>query len=191
MSVLIGKIVFLAAIFLEIVIRYPYREQTKQKQTDRQEQVLLLLIAIGGLLLPMIFIFTSTLDFANYYPPMWVIGLGIAVMSIALFLFWRAHADLGRNWSNSLEIFDEHKLVTQGVYRQVRHPMYSAMWLMGIGQMLLLPNWVAGFAGIIGYALLYFLRVPKEEEMMLKQFGDQYQDYMATTGRIIPKNNPR
>ena len=50
-----------------------------------------------------------------------------------------------------------------------------------------LHNWLAGFGTIVGFGLMYLLRVSKEEEMMLAQFGEQYKTYMANTGRIIPK----
>jgi protein-S-isoprenylcysteine O-methyltransferase Ste14 len=42
-------------------------------------------------------------------------------MTLAVWLFWRSHADLGRNWSPSLELREGHELVTEGVYRYVRH----------------------------------------------------------------------
>ena len=67
--------------------------------------------------------------------------------------------------------------------------MYAAAWLMYIAQVFLLSNWIAGFSGVITFGLMYFLRVPKEEQMMLQEFGDQYQQYMAHTGRVIPKRN--
>jgi protein-S-isoprenylcysteine O-methyltransferase Ste14 len=50
----------------------------------------------------------------------------------------------------------------------------------------LLPNWVAGLAGFIGFSVLFFLRVSKEERMMVETFGDEYRAYMARTKRIIP-----
>lgn len=183
----IGKAAFIAAVILQIVIRYPYRKETKRTGTDAQERVLLLLFSIGGLLLPLIYSFTNWLAFADYDAPGWVIGAGIVVMVVALWLFWRAHADLGRNWSASLEIYNEHALVTQGVYERIRHPMYLAGWLIVVGQALLLSNWVAGLSGLITFGLLYFLRVPKEEQMMLAEFGEPYQQYIAATGRILPK----
>jgi protein-S-isoprenylcysteine O-methyltransferase Ste14 len=48
---------------------------------------------------------------------------------IGLWLFYRSHADLGTNWSITLEIREQHRLITQGVYRRIRHPMYSALGL--------------------------------------------------------------
>ena len=64
--------------------------------------------------------------------------------------------------------------------------MYTSFLLMGLGQAFLLANWVAGLAGLIGFAVLFFLRVSKEERMMLENFGPQYRTYMERTKRIIP-----
>ncbi|GHO68404.1 hypothetical protein KSC_072960 [Ktedonobacter sp. SOSP1-52] len=100
---------------------------------------------------------------------------------------WRAHTDLGHNWSPTVEISHEQVLVTQGIYQVIRHPIYAALWLMGIAQVLLLQNWVAGLSGLIASSLVQFLRVPQEEQMMLDQFGDAYREYMQWTGGIFPK----
>src|SRR5258708_14284751 len=185
-----GKALFIAALILMMIIRFPYLKKgnsVKHNQQDRQEQFLLLLVSIGGTLIPLIYIFTNWLAFTNYSPSLLAFGLGIFVVVVALWLFWRSHADLGRNWSVSLEIRDDHTLITQGVYRHIRHPMYAALWLIMIAQTLLLSNWIAGFSGIVAFGIMYFLRVPKEENMMIEEFGEQYQRYMSKTGRIIPK----
>jgi protein-S-isoprenylcysteine O-methyltransferase Ste14 len=64
--------------------------------------------------------------------------------------------------------------------------MYTSFLLMGLGQAFLLSNWAVGLAGLIGFAVLFFLRVDKEERMMLEIFGRRYRDYMERTKRIIP-----
>ena len=76
--------------------------------------------------------------------------------------------------------------MTEGIYRRVRHPMYSAFWLWAIAQALLLSNWIAGFAGLAGFGILFFGRVAREERMMLETFGDSYRAYMARTGQGLP-----
>jgi protein-S-isoprenylcysteine O-methyltransferase Ste14 len=86
----------------------------------------------------------------------------------------------------TLEIRDSHALVTRGVYRLVRHPMYAAFFLWALAQALLLPNVVAGFAGLVGFGTLFLGRVGEEERLMLASFGDDYRTYMARTKRIIP-----
>ena len=55
-----------------------------------------------------------------------------------------------------------------------------------IAQALLLSNWIAGFAGLAGFGILFFGRVAREERMMLETFGDSYRAYMARTGRVFP-----
>jgi protein-S-isoprenylcysteine O-methyltransferase Ste14 len=49
-----------------------------------------------------------------------------------------------------------------------------------------LPNWVAGFSGIVGFGILFFGRIAREERMMLETFGAPYREYMARTSRVIP-----
>jgi protein-S-isoprenylcysteine O-methyltransferase Ste14 len=109
------------------------------------------------------------------------------ILAMAVWLFWRSHADLGRNWSPSLELREGHELVTEGVYRSVRHPMYASMWLWGVAQALLLQNWIAGWVSLVMFMPLYLLRVPREERMMLDEFGEEYRAYMDRTGRVIPR----
>ena len=112
--------------------------------------------------------------------------LGLVPLCASLWLFRRSHVDLGRNWSISLQVREHHTLVKTGVYRLIRHPMYSSFFLLGLSQMLLLPNWLAGASGLIGVALLYLFRVRREEHMMLQAIGDEYRSYLARTKRLIP-----
>ena len=112
--------------------------------------------------------------------------LGVVALCGALLLFYRSHADLGRNWSISLEIRNEHRLVTTGIYRFVRHPMYSSFFLLAVAQLMLLPNWFAGATGLIGVGMLYAFRIRQEERMMTERFGAEYRDYVAHTARLIP-----
>jgi protein-S-isoprenylcysteine O-methyltransferase Ste14 len=65
--------------------------------------------------------------------------------------------------------------------------MYASGWLLSLAQALLLQNWVAGPAGVVAFLPLYFVQVPREERMMLDHFGDDYRNYAAQTGRIVPR----
>ena len=100
---------------------------------------------------------------------------------------WRSHADLGENWFQTLQLREGHQLVTTGVYAYVRHPMYAAFLLWGMAQPLLLHNWLAGFSPLASFAPLYFLRVSREERMMLDCFGAEYAAYLERTGRVLPR----
>ncbi|HEY0737872.1 MAG TPA: protein-S-isoprenylcysteine O-methyltransferase [Herpetosiphonaceae bacterium] len=185
------KGLYLAAIIAETVIRAPYnRQRQRPKVVDPLERGLLGLL-FGTFLISLVYVFSSWLDRANYR---WsettkarAGGLGAALMGVAVVIFWRAHADLGRNWSPTLEVAERQTLVTRGIYQYIRHPMYASQWVWSVGQALLLQNWIAGPLGFIGFLPMYFLRVPREEQMMLEHFGDDYRDYMAQTGRVFPR----
>jgi protein-S-isoprenylcysteine O-methyltransferase Ste14 len=78
-------------------------------------------------------------------------------------------------------------LVTGGVFKYIRHPMYAAHLLWAVAQALMLHNWIAGFSLLVVTIPQYLFRVNAEEQMMLEQFGEQYKNYMQRTGRIIPR----
>ena len=157
---------------------------------DRTEgPVMWVLMSLWGVaqILPIFYVLTSWLDFANYHLPTWAGLAGAAIFVAGLWLLWRSHADLGRNWSPSLQIKEGHALETDGVYQHIRHPMYAAHLLWGIGQALLIQNWIAGWGGLVLFIPICLLRVPPEERMMLEKFGEEYRSYMERTGGIIPR----
>ena len=86
-----------------------------------------------------------------------------------------------------LELQSGHQLIKQGVYRYLRHPMYSAIFLFDIAQGLLLHNWLAGWFALLSFGLMYLARVRREEQMMRDHFGKEYDDYSRSTGRLIPR----
>jgi protein-S-isoprenylcysteine O-methyltransferase Ste14 len=191
MTPFIAKLVWWAGIVGWYVIRYPHARRSRKtaiaSHAARLRDRVLLGISFTGLFsVPAIYVTTGAPRFADYPfrpVPAW---LGTAVFALSLLLFYRTHRDLGRFWSVTLEIRQAHGLVTTGVYRYVRHPMYSAFFLWAIAQALLLPNWVAGLAGLVGFGTLFAFRVAGEERMMEATFGDAYRAYAARTRRVFP-----
>jgi protein-S-isoprenylcysteine O-methyltransferase Ste14 len=190
------KVSFFVGLIVIEIIRAPHRARNKRERREGKmidtkvrgiEAVLLTVSFFTLYLLPLVYIFSSLLDFADYSLPVALGLLGIPLVVLAAWITWRAHADLGRNWSPSLEVTQEQKLVTQGIYHNLRHPIYTAMFLFTIAQALLLQNWLAGLGGLISYIPIYLTRVPREEQMMLDHFGDEYRDYMRQTGRFLPR----
>jgi protein-S-isoprenylcysteine O-methyltransferase Ste14 len=187
----VGEIVWVLGIVGWYVIRYPFERRAKRVRvvTNRRSpsEIVGLVSALFGLaILPGFYVATGIPEAADYPARWWAVALGAIIFASALWVFRRAHKELGRNWSITLEIRERHALVCAGPYAVIRHPMYTSFMLMGLGQAFLLSNWVAGLAGLIGFAVLFFLRVDKEERMMLENFGPQYRAYMERTKRIIP-----
>lgn len=187
-----SEIVFVVGFIVFFAIRkFHSRHWRKRVKVDVRidwiEKLLLGLISFGMLLVPLVYLFSPWISFADFFGPAWLIWPGGVLMAVSAILFWHAHADLGRNWSPSLEIGDDQTLVTCGIYRRIRHPMYAAAFLYAFAQMLLLPNWIAGPSTLITFLPLYLIRLPREERMMMDRFGDDYRHYMKTTGRLIPR----
>jgi protein-S-isoprenylcysteine O-methyltransferase Ste14 len=65
--------------------------------------------------------------------------------------------------------------------------MYASIWLWGIAQGMLLQNWLAGWAVLPVFAVMYSLRTHREEQMMCDAFGERYLEYMRRTGRLFPR----
>lgn len=188
----IAKFVFVMMAVGWYLIRYRHARRARREKVTRSargwRENTLLLISLTGLgIVPLIYTATAMPHFASYAFRPAQAWLGVLVAVAALVMFRLTHRALGRNWSVSLDVRENHRLITDGIYRRVRHPMYTAFWLWAVAQALLLPNWVAGFAGLIGFGTLFFGRIGKEEQMMVDTFGDEYRQYMARTGRLLPR----
>lgn len=193
MNPLIAKIIYVLGYWLaNFVIRAPYikahqRLPIRSNRKTRADTALFLAVGMGGFFVPLFYVFTPLLSFADYPVPLWIGVTGVAVLAAGNWIFWKSHKDLGNSWSPTLEIREGHTLVTTGIYTRIRHPMYSSLWLLVIAQAMILPNWVAGFSGLVPFGILYFLRVGREERMMLEEFGTEYEQYLKRTGRLFPK----
>jgi protein-S-isoprenylcysteine O-methyltransferase Ste14 len=191
MTAAASKIIWLVFIVVYFTLRVGPQWHSRRTPVRRSARTIreafLMVGTISGLgILPGIYVFTGFPHFADYtfVPAQGYLGAALCIS--VLWLLYRTHRDLGRNWSVSLDVREEHTLVTTGVYARVRHPMYTAFWLMGLAQLLLLPNWIAGPAGLVAFAVLFFGRVGREEQMMIDTFGDEYRSYMRRTARLIP-----
>ena len=186
----IAKVVVLAATVVMMAIRGPHGQRSRSVKVAKSHKTAretgLLIFAWVGFFVPLVWVTSSAFRFAEY--PLRAVPLAAGVMCylIGLWLFYRSHADLGTNWSITLEVREQHRLITQGIYRRIRHPMYLALVVYSLGHALVIPNWVAGLSNLIAVAVLFALRVGAEERMMTEQFGAEYVAYSARTKRFVP-----
>ena len=113
----------------------------------------------------------------------WV-GFGLGLLSVA---FWTwTQINLDTQWSAQLQLAKDHHLITTGPYARMRHPLYSAMfgWAAALG--LLTANWIFVAMAVLSIAWT-IVRIPKEEQMMIEAFGNEYKTYMQRTGSFFPK----
>ena len=134
----------------------------------------------------MIFFF-STFDRFKFEVPNSIKILSAIFLFLSLIIFYLCHKELADNWSPYVEIKEEKKIIKTGIYKYIRHPMYLSLWIFVIFQGFLLSNIFIEIIGILTWVNLYFIRISKEEKIMICTFGKEYEDYMENTGRIFPK----
>jgi protein-S-isoprenylcysteine O-methyltransferase Ste14 len=118
--------------------------------------------------------------------PAWLrwAGFGLGLLSVAFWTWTQIHLDT--QWSAQLQLRQDHHLVTTGPYARIRHPLYLGMfgWAAALG--LLTANWI--FVAMAALSIAGTVaRLPKEEQMMVEAFGDEYRVYMQRTGRFFPR----
>jgi protein-S-isoprenylcysteine O-methyltransferase Ste14 len=186
-----GKIIWLLGVIAWYFIRRPAARRARRLRVVSSHRSIKDEIGLGSAILglaiiPGVYVFTGFPRMADYTPSIISVAAGAGLFAAAMWTFRRTHKALGKNWSISLEVREKHELISSGPYALVRHPMYTSFLLMAVGQALLLANWVVGMAGLIGFVVLFFLRVDEEERMMVELFGQEYGAYMNRTKRIIP-----
>jgi protein-S-isoprenylcysteine O-methyltransferase Ste14 len=194
-------VLFFAIVFIGTGIRryYSYKIEKNSQRLSVRKRVMEMIRAEGRIfaiiyfassvyviiLLPLYLLFPSSLVLFQMPFPNWLrwFGIGFGFLSIP-FLLW-VHYVLDEEWSITLKLQTGHKLVTSGPYRRIRHPMYTALIMYEL-------SWVLVSASILFLVyyvitvILMIVRIPKEERMMLENFGEEYRSYMKRTGRLLP-----
>lgn len=147
-------------------------------------------IKIGGLILwlsPLAYLVNPAwMSWSKLGLPDGIRWLGVGLGVLCIFGLYWLFSSIGSSITPTSVTRREHKLVTNGMYRWVRHPLYTigSSFIVALG--LMADNWF-----IILMAALAFIamavRTPKEEANLIAKFGDDYRNYMKTTGAFLPK----
>ena len=193
-SSLLFKILYCLFLFIYGLIRFIFAKgvkniKIKKSKDDIFEKIKDFIAFLGMALIPLISIFTPFLNNFEIKIPLLIIFFSIIGIAFDLYFFYLIHKQLGINWSPILEIKENQKLIKDGVYKYIRHPMYTQLLLWNILQGILLSNYFVEFFGILTMVIFYFSRINSEEELMIEEFGEEYIKYMENTGRLFPKFN--
>jgi protein-S-isoprenylcysteine O-methyltransferase Ste14 len=121
--------------------------------------------------------------FGNPYDAFWI---GIAIIIAAAVLRRMCFRALGESFAGEVRVRPDQRVVTDGPYRWVRHPSYSAGTLLAVGMGITLGTWLGALAGGVLTLIGYAYRVSVEERALLHGLGDSYRSYMLQTKRFIP-----
>jgi protein-S-isoprenylcysteine O-methyltransferase Ste14 len=186
---LITFLVLLSAFVISGYFRRKAEREGGQMRTSEGRKLVVVLRLLGLLvILPLLgyLINPVWVSWAQFELPdavRWAAAL-IAIAAIPVF-YW-IFASIGVNISPTQATRQNHKLVTHGPYRWVRHPLYSVGFVVAVALTLLTALWWLA-AGMILPLLILLWRTSKEEAWLIETFGDEYRDYMKRTGRFFPK----
>jgi protein-S-isoprenylcysteine O-methyltransferase Ste14 len=141
---------------------------------------------VGMALLLVYLISPVWLEWVRVPLPGWLRWSGAVLGVAGLLLLWWSHHALGTNFSPVLHSKQNQALVTDGPYRWVRHPMYTAMYLATAAFFLLSGVWLIGLLYWGSLTIVVVARVGREEGLMIEKFGDEYRAYMRRTGQFLP-----
>jgi len=163
-------------------------DATLKKRDEGIPSKLAGLLGIAGFVSTIAFVINpGWIVWANLSLPGWARWTGFTIALIGFTLLQWAQTTLGQNWSDTPRMMKEQMLTTDGPYRVIRHPIYTAFLLIFGSTLFVSANWLVGFSWISMTLLEIFSRINFEERLMLEYFGDRYREYTKRTGRLLPK----
>ncbi len=147
-------------------------------------------IRIGGLVLwlsPLIYLINPAwMAWARVGLPDWVRWLGVLFGVLCVLGIYWLFSSIGSGITPTSATRKDHKLVTRGPYRWVRHPLYTVGSSMFIAFGIMADNWFIAALGMLAFIAMA-ARTSREEANLIAKFGDEYREYMGRTGRFFPK----
>jgi protein-S-isoprenylcysteine O-methyltransferase Ste14 len=160
------------------------------KAAQRHEPAASVILRVLAILIVIVLLSTTRIPLPWLYRQLWPSGLwpfwiGAAVtVAGLLFAVW-ARKYLGRNWSSSVTIKQDHELITSGPYALVRHPIYTGILTGFLGTAIALSQ-VRGFVALVVMFVVFLAKFRREEEWMRSQFGETYVAYAHQTAALVP-----
>lgn len=186
----LALVIFLTAVIVGGYFRYQ-SEKGREKMPWHEEglwtMILLRLFGLAGWLSMAIYLINPAwMNWSQMQLPEWLRWVGVTAGFVSVPLLYWLFKSIGKNISQTVGTRKEHQLVTSGPYRWIRHPLYSVGTMMALSIALIASNWFIA-AAVVGALVMLLVRLPKEEENLIKRFGSEYEEYMARTGRLLPK----
>ena len=117
------------------------------------------------------------------FPVLRIVGMALFIIGLTIMIV--GQATLWKNYSGTVVIRVDHQLITRGIYRFTRNPIYLGLIIVITG----IPVFAASMYGFLISLLLIPIilnRIRLEEELLTEEFQDAYQKYKATTRKLIP-----
>lgn len=188
---ILAAVILLTGMGISSYFRIKADKETGEKISRKVDgSVMMNFIKIGGLILwlsPFVYLMNPNwMAWSKIGLPEWVrwFGVGFGVLN-TLGIYW-LFSSIGSGITPTSATRKEHKLVTDGIYKYIRHPLYTFGSSMFVAFGMMADNWFIALLGVLAFIGMA-IRTPREEANLIEKFGDEYRDYMKRTGRFLPK----
>jgi protein-S-isoprenylcysteine O-methyltransferase Ste14 len=176
--------IILAGIFIWLTQPvFSVKETREQQSKDRFSVILILVMSLISVSVPII-IWEYIKNDKNTFGILSIIGIAITTGGL-LMRAWAVHK-LGKYFTPTVQIQNEHQLITDGPYKLVRHPSYTGAFLAITGCALILQTLVGYIIAVVAMSIAYKVRIGIEERELTSHFGKRYIDYSKDTKKMIP-----
>ena len=188
---ILAAVILITGMVISSYFRIKADRDTGEKISRKADgNVIMTFIRIGGLILwlsPFVYLINPAwMAWSKIGLPEWARWLGVGVGILCdLGIYW-LFSSIGSGITPTSATRTEHKLVTSGPYRWVRHPLYTVGSSMFIAFGMMADNWFVALLGVLAFIGMA-IRTPKEEANLIEKFGDEYREYMKRTGRFLPR----
>lgn len=115
------------------------------------------------------------------------VGIGLAFCVIGIAFSSYAQHKMGKEWRIGVDPNEKTELVTTGIYKFIRNPIYTGCIVHGIGLIILAPHLLFLITGLVGYFAVRAYVKDVEEPYLIEIHGDKYRQYMSQTGPFFPR----
>ena len=191
----IFRILAALILFTGMGISIYYRAKADKESGEKLSRkadgtVMMTIIRIGGLILwlsPFVYLINPAwMAWSKVDLPDWVRWLGVGIGLVNTIGIYWLFSSIGTGITPVSATRKEHKLVTNGIYKYIRHPLYTFGSSMFVSFGMMADSWLIAALGILTFILMA-IRTPKEEANLIEKFGDEYREYMKHTGRFLPR----
>lgn len=192
---LIFRLIFIGVFALTLSLSAYYRRLARKsgEVIPRRQEGTLALVLRAAMALPLSLaillyaLLPGWMEWSAISLPVWLrwlgAGLGVACLPLMRWVF----RSIGSNISETVLTKRDHKLVTEGPYRWVRHPLYGVALLEILALSLMAVNWFMALLGFIGALVFRCIIIPIEEANLIVAFDGEYEQYRMRTGALAPR----
>lgn len=186
-------LILVTCIAISSYFRIRADQETGEKISRKADgKAMMTVIKLGGLVLwltPLVYLINPQwMAWSKIGLPEWARWFGIGIGLLCAGLIYWLFSSIRSGITPTSATRTDHKLVTSGPYRWVRHPLYTVGSSLFVSFGLMADNWFIIILGILAFIAMA-VRTPKEEANLIEKFGNEYQEYMKHTGRFLPKLN--